>query len=179
MDLISSNIALDWKSVTTALERWQRTIVRTVQPLPPLLCSCLCNKTRITALPAEMFLQTRNAFEIDLSLDNNHIKQKIIGDFQQASNDSFCAGKFPTYLSHLYIKEWKLTSWNRQTHTKARLVQQFKVSNSVIVLHLKSLRISYQSLYFRNSIVLRVCIWFVLWTPLIVYQVFKLKQTSL
>jgi len=48
-------------------ERWQRTIVRTVQPLPPLLCSCLCNKTRITALPAEMFLHTRNAFEIDPS----------------------------------------------------------------------------------------------------------------
>jgi len=25
----------------------------------------LCNKTRITALPAEMFLHTRNGFEID------------------------------------------------------------------------------------------------------------------
>ena len=73
-------IAKDWKSITTALEkefesigclfyqeRWQRTIVRTVQPLPPLLCSCLCNKTRITALPAEMFPHTRNAFEIDPS----------------------------------------------------------------------------------------------------------------
>jgi len=73
-------IARDWKSITMALEmkfesigclfyqeRWQRTIVRTVQPLPPLLCSCLCNKTRITALPAEMFLYTRNAFEIDPS----------------------------------------------------------------------------------------------------------------
>ena len=48
----------------------------------------LCNKTRITALPAEMFLHTRNGFEIDPSQDNNHIRQKIIGD-QQASNDSF------------------------------------------------------------------------------------------
>jgi len=64
-----------------------------------------------------MFLQTRNAFEIDPSYDNNHIRKKIIGDFQQASNDSFfCAGNFPTYLSHLYIKEWRLTSWKIQTH---------------------------------------------------------------
>ena len=73
-------IAKDWKSITTTLEmkfesiwclfyqeRWQRTIVRIVQPLPPLLCSCLCYKARITALPAEMFLHTRNAFEIDPS----------------------------------------------------------------------------------------------------------------
>jgi len=45
--------------------------------------------------------------------------------------------------------------------------------------HIKSsLRISYQSSYVRNSRVLRVCIWFVLWTPLIVYQVFNLKQIS-
>jgi len=74
------SFAKDWKSVTTTLEmkfesigclfyqeRWQRTIVRTVQPLPPLLCSCLCNKTRITALPVEIFLHTRNAFQIDPS----------------------------------------------------------------------------------------------------------------
>ena len=38
---------------------------------------------------AAMFIQTRNAFEIDPSHDNNHIRQKIIGDFDQASNDSF------------------------------------------------------------------------------------------
>ena len=48
-------------------ERWQRTIVQTVQPLPSLLCSCLCIKTRIIVMPAVMFLQTRNAFEIDSS----------------------------------------------------------------------------------------------------------------
>jgi len=40
----------------------------------------LCNKTRITALPAEMSLHTRNGFEIDPPWDNNHIRQKIIGD---------------------------------------------------------------------------------------------------
>ena len=56
-----------WKHWMLVLSRTLRTIVRIVQPLPLLLYSCLCNKTRITALPAEMFLQTRNAFEIDLS----------------------------------------------------------------------------------------------------------------
>jgi len=31
-----------------------------------------------------MFLQTRNALEIDPSKDNNHIRQNIIGDFNQS-----------------------------------------------------------------------------------------------
>jgi len=72
-----------WKHWMLVLSR-ALTIVRIVQPLPPLLCSCLCNKTRITALLAEMFLQTRNALEIDPSKDNNHIRQNIIGDFNQS-----------------------------------------------------------------------------------------------
>jgi len=38
---------------------------------------------------AVMFLPTRNAFEIDPSYDNNHIRQNIISDFDQPSNDSF------------------------------------------------------------------------------------------
>jgi len=110
------SIVRDWKSITTTLgkefksigclfyqERWQRTIVRTVQPLPPLLCSCLCKKTRITALPTKMFLHTRNAFEIDPSQDNNHIKQKIIGDYQQTSNDSFCVLAFLQRIFHTTI----------------------------------------------------------------------------
>ena len=50
-----------------SLERWQKTIVRTVQPLLPLLCSCLCIKTRIKTMLVSMFLPTRNAFEIDPS----------------------------------------------------------------------------------------------------------------
>ena len=79
-DLISSNITEDQKSEATtnlkgfesigclfSQDRWQRTIVRTVQPLSLLLYLCLYIKTRITAMPATMFLQTRNAFEIDPS----------------------------------------------------------------------------------------------------------------
>jgi len=79
-DLITSNITEDQKSEATtnlkgfesigclfSQDRWKRTIVRNVQPIPPLLCLCLCIKTRITAMPATMFLQTRNAFEIDPS----------------------------------------------------------------------------------------------------------------
>ena len=41
---------------------------------------CLCNKTRITTMPATMFLHTWNGFEIK---DNNHIRQKIIGDWSK------------------------------------------------------------------------------------------------
>ena len=74
-DLISSSIAEEWKSEATtnlkgfesirclfSQERWQRTIVRTVQPLPPLLCSCLCIKTRITAMPATMWRDFKRGF---------------------------------------------------------------------------------------------------------------------
>ena len=49
------------------VKRWQSTIVQSVQPLLPLHIVCLCYKTRITALPATMFLHTWNAFEIDPS----------------------------------------------------------------------------------------------------------------
>jgi len=78
--LIMPSIAEDQKSKPTANsnefegigclffeERWQSTIVRSVQPLPPLLSLCLCYRTRITAMPATMFLHTWNGFEIDHS----------------------------------------------------------------------------------------------------------------
>jgi len=45
-------------------------------------------------MPVVMFLQTRNAFEIDPSQDNNYIRQKIIDDFDQASNDSLLCWQF-------------------------------------------------------------------------------------
>ena len=74
------SIAEDWKCKATVIlrgfegigclffeERWQSTIVRSVQPLPPLLCFCLCYRTRITAMPATLFLHTWNGFEIDPS----------------------------------------------------------------------------------------------------------------
>jgi len=48
--------------------------------------------------------------------------------------------------------------------------QQFKSAKPLLKLFCikSSLRISYQSSYLKNSRVLRVCIWFVLWTPLFV-----------
>jgi len=71
------SIAKEWKRRATTnskaldacsfVKRWQSTIVRSVQPLPPLHRVCLWYKTRITALPATMFLHTWNAFEIDPS----------------------------------------------------------------------------------------------------------------
>ena len=61
--LITPSIAEDRKSKATANsnefegigflffeERWQSTIVRSVQPLPPLLSLCLCYRTRITTM---------------------------------------------------------------------------------------------------------------------------------
>jgi len=66
----------------------------------------------------------------------------------------------------LRIVRDKTTFWKRQ--------------NSVKFVYIKiSLRISYQNSYLRISRILRVCIWFVLWAPLIVYQVFNIKHFSL
>ena len=61
-DLITPSIAEDQKSKAMVIsnkfegigclffeERWQSTILRSVQPLPPLLNLCLCYKTRIIA----------------------------------------------------------------------------------------------------------------------------------
>ena len=143
----------------------------------------LYNKTRITAMPAEMFLHARNGFEIDPLQDNNHIRQKIIGDYQQVSNDSFCiAVKIPTYLFTPLYKGVKTYQLKRREHKTLQLIyKQYKnpqriqtqkarlstiqSSYSVIVLFSLLLRISQQSSHFRNSIVLRVlrvCFCFVL-----------------
>ena len=78
--LITSSIAEGQKSKSTANsnefegigclffgEHWQSTILRSVQPLSPLLNLCLCYNTRIIAMPATMFLRTWNGFEIDPS----------------------------------------------------------------------------------------------------------------
>jgi len=78
--LITPSIAKDQKSKATTNsnefegigclffeERWQSTILRSLQPLSPLLSLCLCYRTRITATPATMFLPTWNGFDIDPS----------------------------------------------------------------------------------------------------------------
>jgi len=107
-------------------------------------------------------------------MDNNHIRQKIIGDWSKLQNDSFLmCWQFTTSLSHLYIKEWRLEEfYETQQHFESTepLLKLFCIKSSI--------RISNQSSYLRNSKVLRVCIWFVLWTPLIVYQMFNLKHFS-
>ena len=107
----------------------------------------LCNKTRITALPAEMFLHSRNGFEFDPSQDNNHIRQKIIDD-QQDSNDSFVhvCWQILQRLFHTTIQrsEDLLVDKNTRytykkainTYTKARLSKHFKV-HTLFCLHFK------------------------------------------
>ena len=126
----------------------------------------LCNKTRITAPPAEMFLHTRNGFEIDPSQDNNHIRQKIIGD-QQASNDSFvhvCWQFSNVSFTPLYkgLKIFQLeyiqhTTYRKQ-YTRIQKLDSLNISKFILcfVCISKLLRISQQSPYFRNSIVSRV-----------------------
>ena len=107
----------------------------------------LCNRTRITALPAEMFPHTRNGFEIDPSQDNTHIRQKIIGD-QQVSNDSFMHACWlfsnisftPLFKGVKVFKLRRTTEYTDKktlhTHSKARLSKHFKVYN-LFCLHFK------------------------------------------
>jgi len=67
---------------------------------------CVYNRTRTTAMPALVFLQTWNGFEIAPSLDNNQIRHKIAGDLIKLQTTFFdVLENSTTYLSHLYIKE--------------------------------------------------------------------------
>ena len=76
-------------------------------------------------MPAVMFLYTWNGFEIDPSQDNNHIRQKIIGDFNQASNDSLMCWQFSNVSFTPLYKGVNTCKLDMQTHTKSRLIQQF------------------------------------------------------
>jgi len=119
--LITPSIAEDQKSKATVIsnefegigwlffeERWQSTIVRSVQPLPPLLSLCLCYRTRIRATLATMFLHTWMDLKLIL-----HRTITISGKRSLAIDQSFkrlflmCC-QFTTSLSHLYIKDWRL-----------------------------------------------------------------------
>jgi len=83
----------------------------------------------------------------------------------KASNDSYLDALAIHNVSFtpLYkgVKTWKILRDSQQFKSVKPLLKLFCIKSS--------LRISYQSSYLRNSRVLIVCIWFVLWTPLIVY----------
>ena len=108
----------------------------------------LCNKTRITALPVEMFPHTRNEFQIDPSQDNTHIRQKIIGD-QQASNHSFMHACWlfsnvsftPLYKGVMVFKLNRTTEYTdkKTLHTRIQKLdslKHFKV-HTLFCLHFK------------------------------------------
>jgi len=114
--LTTPNIAEDYKSKAMANsnefkgigclffeERWQSANVRSVQPLPPLHSLCLCYTTRITAMPATLFLHTWNGFKIEPSQDNNHIRQKIIGDWSKLQTNLFWCARNLQRLFHTSI----------------------------------------------------------------------------
>jgi len=118
--LITPSIAEDQKSKVTVNssgfegigclffeERWQSRIVRSVQPLPPLLSLCLYYRTRITSLPATMFLHTGNGFEIDPSYNNNHIRKKIIGDWSKLQTTLFDVLAIHNVSFTPLYKEWR------------------------------------------------------------------------
>jgi len=153
------------------LEKDNSTIV---QPPSPLLCF-------VSAIVQEQQLWLRwysfiHGMELKLFLHRTITK---------SSNRSFVIW---SSFKQLFLICWQINNVSFtplykgvKTWRFPRDLQQFyKGKNSVeIVPHQSSLRISFQLSYLRNSRVLRVCIWFVLWTPLIVYQVFNLKQFSL
>ena len=116
----------------------------------------LCNKIKITALPAEMSLHTRNEFEIDPLQNNNHIRQRIIGDYQQVLNDSFlyCCQGSNVLFTPLYkgVKTYKLDNTSQLIYKQYKNPQRIQTqkarlstiqsSYSVIVLFSLLLRIS-------------------------------------
>jgi hypothetical protein len=103
---------------------WQSTIVRSVQPLPPLLCFCLCYN-----VPSQRDWIWNWSFIGQLPYQAKDHWWLI-----KASNDSFwCAGNF-TSLSHLYIKEWRLRDWyqTQQQFTSAKtLLKLFWIQSSL------------------------------------------------
>jgi len=92
---------------------------------------CVCNRTRTTVVPAPMFLQTWNRFEIDLSYDNNQTRQQIIGDLIKLQTTLFDVLAINNVsFTPLYkgVKTWRM----------ARLIQQFKSAKTLLKLfHIK------------------------------------------
>ena len=156
-----------WKT----LEKDNSTIV---QPLSPLLCFVsaivqeqqlwLCWYSSIHGMDLNLFLHRTITKSSNISLVIWSSFKRLFLMCWQINNVSFT----PLYKG---VKTWIFPRDSQQF---------YKWQNSVeIVPYKSSLRISFQLSYLRNSRVLWVCIWFVLWKPLIVYQVFNLKQFSL
>jgi len=152
-------------------ESWQRTIVRSVQPLSPLLCFvsatgqekqlCLHQCSSRLGINLKLILHMTITISGKKSLVILIKLQTTLFDVLAISNVSFTS---------LY-KGVKTCCLDMQTHTTI-----YKCQTLLKLFCIKSsLKISYQSSYLRNSRVISVCIWFVLWTSLIVYQVFNLK----
>jgi len=135
------------------VERWQSTIVRSVKPLPPL-----------HGMHLKLIIHRTITISNNESLVIDQSFKRLFLDVLAIHN---------VHL-HLYIKEWRLEEHIRlYNNLKApKLCQNCSASKS-------SLRISFQSSYLISSRVLRACIWFVVWAPLIVYQVFSVKHFSL
>ena len=99
---------------------------------------CICNRTRKTAMPAPVFLQTWNGFEINPPQDNNQIRQKIIGDLVKLQSTRFDVLAISNVSFTPLYKGVKTCCLDMQTHTYTRLNNNFKCQTSAeIVLHQK------------------------------------------
>jgi len=123
-DLITPIIAEDWKNKATTIsngfrdigslffgERWKRTIVWSVQPLPPLLWF-------VSAIGQEQQLclhqcSSRLGMDLKLILHRTITKSGIRSFVIWSSSKRLflCACNSTTSLSQLYIKEWRVWEW--------------------------------------------------------------------
>jgi len=129
-DWITPIIAEDWKSEAMANsnefevigclfvgESWKRTIVRSVQPLPPLLC--FLSATRQEQQLCLHQCSSRLGMDLKLILHRTITKSGIrsLMIWSSFKRLYLMCWEFPTYLSHLYIKEWRPVVWILKTHT--------------------------------------------------------------
>jgi len=150
--------------------------VRSVQPPSPLLCFVLLLQDKITALK---YNHACNNVPSQLEWIWNW---SFIGQYLNHARNHWWKIKLQQMilLDVLALTTFKFTSLYKGMNTwrTTRLHNILKAPKLCqIVQHPKvHLEFQFSSSYLRNSKVLRVCIWFVFWTPPIVYQVFKLKH---
>ena len=181
----------EWQKVTwkSHVLFWRHLVAKIQRALTNVLCTnctttfsttlflCPCYKTRITALK---YNHACNNVPSQLEWIWNW---SFIGQWLNQAKNHWWKIKlqhrlfldvFDTYnvhISHLYIKEWRLEE--EQDSTTILKAPKLCQNCSASKVHLE---FQFSSYIFEILKVLRVCIWFALWTPLIVYQVFSLKH---
>jgi len=143
-DLITSGIAEDWKNEATANsngfegigcffvgECWKRTIVRSVQPLSPLLWFVSAIRQEQQLCLHQCSSRLGMVLKLILLRTTTKLGKRSLVIWSSFKRLFLMCWQFTTSLSHLYIKEW------RHAVKKGR-IQFYKCQNSAeIVLHQK------------------------------------------